>query len=444
MSKTGRHVLADTLLDRPIGSTISSAAAPDILSHFQSSNQTVGALITTIYLLGYACGPMAIAPLSELYGRALLYKVCIVWFTVFHVACALSPNLGALVVFRFLAGIGGSCPVTLGTGSIADIVPAEKRAGALAAYVIGSIAGPSVGPIIGGYLTPAAGWRWDFWLMAIVSGAVAILVIPTMPETYAYVVLDRQTRRRNKTAVNGQVYRSKLDSGRTPREHFAFSIGRPLKMLCVPVVFLQSLYAAVVYSYLYLCFTTFPAVFGDQYGFGSGASGLVTLGFGVGSTLGVIFCGGVSKKLVAYLAKKKGTGPKPEYLLPTLIVGGVLLPIGLFWYGWSAEARTHWIVPILGTAFLGGGVIITYMASTLYLVDAYTVYAASVTASGTILRCLMATLLPLAGSAMYDRLGFGWGNSVLGFISIAFLPLAVVLYVYGERIRTTKRFQVDF
>jgi hypothetical protein len=148
--------------------------------------------------------------------------------------------------------------------------------------------------------------------------------------------------------------------------------------------------------------------------------------------------------MVAYLAKKKGTGPKPEYLLPTLIVGGVLMPVGLFWYGWSAEARTHWIVAIIGTAFLGCGVIITYMAGTLYLVDAYTVYAASVTASGTILRCLMATLLPLAGSAMYDRLGFGWGNSVLGFIAVAFLPLAIVLYIYGERIRTTKRFQVNF
>ncbi|CAK7237298.1 hypothetical protein SEUCBS140593_009912 [Sporothrix eucalyptigena] len=428
----------------PIGSTISSAAASDIMDHFHSDNETVAALMTTIYLLGYSFGPMAIAPLSELYGRAILYKVCIVWFIIFHVACAASPNLGALIVFRFLAGVGGSCPVTLGTGSIADVVAPEKRTGALAAYVIGSLLGPSVGPVIGGYLTPAAGWRWDFWFMAIASGAVALLVIPTMPETYAYVLLERKTKRLNKAAANGQKYRSKLDTGRTPAQHFAFTIGRPLKMLAVPVVFLQSLYAAVVYSYLYLCFTTFPAVFSDQYGFGSGPSGLVTLGFGVGSTIGVIFCGGVSRKLVAYLAARNKTDPKPEYFLPTMIVGGFLIPIGLFWYGWSAEAKTHWIVPIIGTSFLGAGVIITYMASTLYLVDAYTVYAASVTASSTIVRCLLATLLPLAGSAMYDRLGFGWGNSVLGFIAIGFLPLTVVLYVYGERIRTTKRFQVNF
>ena len=84
------------------------------------------------------------------------------------------------------------------------------------------------------------------------------------------------------------------------------------------------------------------------------------------------------------------------------------------------------------------------MASTMYLVDAYTVYAASVTASSTILRCLFGALLPLAGDAMYDALGVGWGTSVLGFISIAFIPLPFIFYFYGQRIRETKRFRVEF
>ncbi|OAA63486.1 cycloheximide resistance protein [Niveomyces insectorum RCEF 264] len=427
----------------PIGSTISSAAAPEIMAHFHSTNQTLGAFVTTVYLLGYTFGPMAIAPLSEMYGRSPLYKVCIVLFVIFNVACAVSPNLAALVIFRFLAGVGGSCPVTLGTGSIADMIPHEKRAGAMAVYVIGVILGPAVGPICGGFLAPAAGWRWTFWLMAIAGGVVAIAVLPTLPETYAYVLLQRKTRRLVKATGNLRL-RSKLDSGRTAREHFAFSIGRPLKMLCVPVVFLQSLYAAVVYGYLYLCFTTFPAVFGDQYGFGTGPAGLVSLGFGVGSLIGIVFCGAVSDRQSAHLAKKHGGERKPEYRLPLMIMSSALIPVGLFWYGWSAEAKVHWMVPIIGTGFLGCGVIVTYMASTLYLIDAYTVYAASVTASGTILRCLIATVLPLAGSSMYDRLGFGWGNSLLGFIAVAFMPLPVVFYVYGERIRKTKRFQVNF
>jgi len=83
------------------------------------------------------------------------------------------------------------------------------------------------------------------------------------------------------------------------------------------------------------------------------------------------------------------------------------------------------------------------MASTMYLIDAYTVYAASVTASSTIFRCLSATFLPLAGPAMYSRLGVGWGTSLLGFISLAFIPFPFIFYVYGQRIRETKRIKVD-
>lgn len=84
------------------------------------------------------------------------------------------------------------------------------------------------------------------------------------------------------------------------------------------------------------------------------------------------------------------------------------------------------------------------MGSTMYLVDAYTVYSASVTAASTIFRCLFGALLPLAGPAMYESLGYGWGNSVLGFIAVAFIPLPFIFYRHGERIRETRVFKVQF
>jgi hypothetical protein len=84
------------------------------------------------------------------------------------------------------------------------------------------------------------------------------------------------------------------------------------------------------------------------------------------------------------------------------------------------------------------------MASAMYLVDAYTVHAASVTAASTIFRCLLGAVLPLAGPEMYHALGLGWGNSLLGFIAVVFIPVPLVLYIYGERIRSTKLFKVEF
>jgi multidrug resistance protein len=329
------------------------------MDDFQSTSKSLGAFVTTIFLLGYTFGPIAIAPLSEIYGRAIVYQVCMVFFVVFNVACALANSLGSLIVFRLLAGIMGSCPVTLGTGSIADMVPREKRPGAMAAYVIGASLGPSIGPICGGYLTPAAGWRWTFWLMAIATGATTVVVFLFVRESYPYVLLKRKTERLRKQTGNLNL-RSAQDTGRASL--FSFTILRPLKMLISPIVFLLSLHAAIVYSYLYLCFTTFPFVFGDQYGFGSGASGLATLGLGVGSIVGVAFCGASAEALSKYLTQKNGGEPQPEYRLPTLVVGGLCVPVGLFWYGWTAENKTHWIAPIIGTGFMGAGIIITFVS----------------------------------------------------------------------------------
>ncbi|KAH7403308.1 hypothetical protein BKA64DRAFT_446482 [Cadophora sp. MPI-SDFR-AT-0126] len=76
--------------------------------------------------------------------------------------------------------------------------------------------------------------------------------------------------------------------------------------------------------------------------------------------------------------------------------------------------------------------IITYLASSTYLIDAYTSHAASVTAASTFFRFLLGPLLPHAGSSMYAALAVGWGTSVLAFISVALLPLPFVFYGFGE------------
>ncbi|KAF9871973.1 hypothetical protein CkaCkLH20_10605 [Colletotrichum karsti] len=443
--KTASIVIVSlTALLSPIGSTISASAAANIMEYFGTTDDTLGALMTTIYLLGYAFGPIVIAPLSELYGRVIVFRTCTILFTIFNIACAVANSLGSLVVYRLLAGIAGSCAGTLGASSIADMIPRERRGAVMSAYIMGPTLGPTIGPIIGGNLTAAAGWRWDFWLMAIASGVMAIFVIVFLRESYPSVILTKKTARLRKSTGN-QNLRSALNTGKTVKQVFTFSLLlRPLKMLISPIVFLMSAYAATVFSYAYLCFTTFPRVFKDQYGFGSGASGLTSIGIGVGFILGLLFVGAVSDPWSAYLTKKNDGVAKPEYRLPTLVVGAIFVPIGLFWYGWSAENKAHWILPILGTAFAGIGIVMAYTTTATYLIDAYTVYAASVTAASALLRCLFGALLPLAGGAMFDALGVGWGNSVLGFISLAFLPLPFILFFYGERIRGSRLFKLEY
>ncbi|KAJ5682167.1 MFS transporter cpaT [Penicillium macrosclerotiorum] len=426
----------------PLGSSMFAPGVNQLAKDFKIASTELDSFVVSVYLLGYCFGPLLIAPISEMYGRRIVYNVCNLLYVIFTIACAVAPEIGSLIVFRFFAGFAGVCPLTIGAGSIADMFVQEKRGGAMAAWALGPLIGPVVGPVAGGYLTQAKGWRWTFWVLAMASGAISISSLLTIRESYAPTLLAAKTKRLRKETGNPNL-RSALDSGRNPKDLFMFSIVRPTKMLFLsPIVFLLSLYVGVIYGYLYLLFTTISSVFEDQYGWSQGSVGLAYLGIGIGSLIGLLVLGLTSDRLLNHLAAKHGE-MKPEFRLPPMIPGAVAVPISLFIYGWSAYYKVHWIVPIIGTSFLGIGMLISFMSISTYLVDAYTVYAASAMAANTVFRSLAGTVLPLAGPAMYEKLGLGWGNSLLGFIALAMCPLPLIFYVYGERIRTSKMFRFD-
>lgn len=184
-----------------------------------------------------------------------------------------------------------------------------------------------------------------------------------MRESYAYVILKQKTERLKEETGNAKL-RSVYDVGKSSGALFQFSIVRPVKLLFLsPILLSLSLFVATVYGYIYLLFTTFPTVFEGQYGFSNSSSGLVYLGTGVGSVIGLVATGAMSDRQVMALTKRNGGDPKPEYRLPVMFLGGLVVPIGLFWYGWSAEAQVHWMVPIVGTGFVGAGLVLVFVSS---------------------------------------------------------------------------------
>lgn len=117
------------------------------MDEFNSTSLELGSFVVSVYPLGYAFGPLVLAPLSEMYGRRIIYNVSNLLFAVFNIACAVSPNLAALVVFRLLAGTAGSAPLTIGAGSLADIIQQKNRGLAMGLWVLGPVLGPAIGPI---------------------------------------------------------------------------------------------------------------------------------------------------------------------------------------------------------------------------------------------------------------------------------------------------------
>jgi MFS family permease len=336
------------------------------------------------------------------------------------------------------AGMGGAGCLTLGAGLIADLFPVEQRGLATALWSCGPLIGPVAGPIAGGFMGETVGWRWIFWVVMIAAGVVAFGIEVLNRETYAAVLIRRKTERLSK-----ELRRSDLRSAyETSAEKVSIlsemkqSLKRPLLLLIrSPIVLLLSLYVSVVYGLLYLFFTTIASVFETQYGFSAGLSGLAFLGIGLGFVIGLVLYGWTNDRVVLKLIQRNEGKYEPEMRLPAMIVFACLLPISFFWYGWSVDKNAHWIVPIIGMLPYGIGIMGVWLPVQTYIIDCYQRYAASANASLTTVRSLVGALLPLAGPQLFKALGLGWGNSLLGFIALAFVPVAILFIRFGQRIR---------
>jgi hypothetical protein len=177
------------------------------------------------------------------------------------------------------------------------------------------------------------------------------------------------------------------------------------------------------------------------YGESSGIGSLNFISMGLGFFLGTQITAPLNDAIYRRLKKCNNGVGKPEFRVPMMIPASLLVPIGLFWYGWSAQAQVHWIVPNIGVVLFCAGVIVGFQCIQTYLVDSYTRFAASAIAAATVLRSLAGFGFPLFAPAMYNALDYGWGNSLLAFIALALgVPAPFMLWKYGEKLRAKSQF----
>ncbi|OSS45792.1 hypothetical protein B5807_09675 [Epicoccum nigrum] len=431
----------------PLASSIFAPGIPFVNADFHNTSQLLGSFAVSVYVLGFAVGPLFLSPLSEIYGRCVILNISNVFFCAFTLGCALAPNLGGLIAMRFCAGVGGSACLTIGTGVIADLFVASQRGKAVAMYSMGILFGPILGPICGGFIAQRAGWRWDMWVVLIVAVLLTAGLFIWNTETNHSVILSRKTARL-RTELQRPELQNVMNKGKPaaalmPKAILLNGITRPLKMLVSqPIVLLCSLYMSFLFGLLFLLFTTLTPVFLTTYGWEPDMTGLAYLGIGIGNFLGIGFVAKTSDATIIKLAKRNKGVYEPEMRLPLCVFFGFLIPVSFFWYGWTAYYKVHWIVPIISLVPFGFGVMGIFAPLQTYMIDCFPQYAASAIAGMTCLRCLFGAMLPLAGPSMYKTLGLGWGNSMLGFIAIAFIPVPALLFKYGKTVR--ERYPIKF
>ena len=318
--------------------------------------------------------------------------------------------------------------------------PASQRGLALSIFAAAPFMGPTLGPIVGGFLSESEGWRWNEGLMAIFTGAIWIMGTLTIPETYAPVLL--RARAEALTKKTGKKYMSKLEKSRAKpsiKQEFQVALSRPwLLLFKEPIVALLSVYMAIVYGTLYMMFGAFPVVFQEERGWSQGIGGLAFIGIAIGMIGAVTYNIWDNKRYIRVEAACRARGERgapPEARLPPSMIGSICLPVGLFLFAWTNYPSIHWIVCIIFTAPFGFGMVLLFLAVFNYLIDSYTIYAASVLAANSVLRSTFGAVFPLFTTYMYANLGIHWASSVPAFLALACVPFPFLFYTYGKSIR---------
>ncbi|KAL4792620.1 major facilitator superfamily domain-containing protein [Aspergillus venezuelensis] len=428
-----------------LGSSIYSPGVMSVTMQFGVS-QVAATLGLSLFVAGYGLGPMVWSPLSEVpaIGRNPVYIYTLLVFTFFQFAVVYAKNFGMLLAFRFLTGFLGSPVLATGGASLGDIWHPIIRDYMIAVWGAIAIAAPVIGPLIGGFASQAKGWTWTIWELLWLSGFTLVLLFIALPETYAPNILSRRARRlRRITGMKDLTTEAEAEFAGTPKQRILFeTLLRPF-MLCFtePIVLVLDIYIALIYGIFYLWFEAFPIVFEEIHGFNLGEGGLSFLGI-------LVACYGMAIPLYCgwkYFFQRKHYSEDgdiaPEKQLPPACVGCIALPISLFFFGWTGNyVSIHWIVPIVASMFFAlGGCLIFYCVFT-YLMGAYPKYAASVLAGNDFMRSCFGAGFPLFASAMFHNLGVNWACTLLGCLTVLFVPAPFVLLRLGRRLRMASKY----
>ncbi|KAJ9650176.1 hypothetical protein H2198_010512 [Neophaeococcomyces mojaviensis] len=462
-------VIAITIIDLTVswGASGYSPAQTKFTKDFHVSSE-VGVLGLSLYVLGLAFGPMTLAPLSEYYGRTMLYLVPYGIYLLFLLGTALVHNLGGFLVLRILSGYCSSVTVANFGGTIADLWPRNQIGPAMSVFLWAAVCGSPSGYFLMSFVAQNRGWRDVFWALLGISGGIwlmlAFVLIAFNNETRHPVLLRKRANRLKKQRNTSDITVPEEMQRKTLGQLFRVTLSRPFRFLATEaIIMFAALYNGYLYGLSFLFNDAFNLVFGMKgYGFDTIGLGLSFLGLVVGITLGPII--NIWQERYYQKAIRSGSPEAleeeeearenaetavnknsqrdhyrniPEARIQTGKLAAILFPISLFWFGWTSppQYHIHWIVPILATVMFGYSFYTLILMTYLYVEDSYMVFSASALAGVGLVRNLAGAGFPLFGTQLFSNEGYNWAGTILGCLALLLVPIPFILERYEVKLR---------
>lgn len=447
ISKVRKYYISISITAASLNITMISSCwalvAEKFMAKFHISRE-VAVLGISFYIFGLGVGPLLLGPLSELAGRRLTFIFSLSLSIVWQCLVIWSTTIEGVFFGRFLSGFFGSALLSVAGGAISDIFSKDEVGIPMTIYTLSVFFGPSLAPIIAGAFAHDD-YRWSFIVLLISCAVTLLLIIFTVPETYAPLLLIEKAKRLRRetgnerffapmevTRKNASVAKLVLTSVRKP-----FGLLFRDKMMAV-----LCFYTGLVLAIIYLYFVAFPYIFPTLYNFTVFETGLSYLGLMIGmiivSPASIIFQKRYERKVIANNGQRT-----PEMRFEALFYGAFLTPAGLMIFAWTCYPSVHWIAPLIGSAVFGAGVFFVFVGVFNYTVDAYRRFAATAMACNSFVRSTMSAVFPLFGLQMYQGMGINWAGFLLAMVAITMIPVPFLFSKYGAYLRSKSPYAWD-
>ncbi|KAH9853006.1 MFS general substrate transporter [Lenzites betulinus] len=430
------------VLNATFASSAPEGIIPDLMEQF-SFGKEVATLTIALFVAGYCVGPLIWGPLSEQIGRKPVFLITFLVHTGFQVGCALSQNTASILIFRFLGGTFAAAPLANSGAVMSDIWDADTRGKALALYALAPFAGPTLGPIVSGFMAVAGvSWRWIFWVLTFFAGTCLVITFFTLRETFVPVILVKRAKKLRKETGDNRYWAPMERNTMSISQRLAHVLGRPFVVLVrEPMLIAINLYMGFIYGCVYLLFEAYPIVFSEGHHFNAGITGLTFLPIFVGAELGVaayifIFNPRYERAIAAFSPHPV----PPEYRLELCLWAAPMFALSFFWFGWTSYPSISFWAPMMAGLPLGMSIVFLFLGLSNYVIDAYLSVAASALSSMTVVRSLFGAGFPLFATQMFDTLNPRWASTVLGCIAILLGPIPFVLRAYGHHLRKNSKY----
>ncbi|KAL9087530.1 MAG: hypothetical protein Q9165_006641 [Trypethelium subeluteriae] len=407
-----------------VGASIDSAVVSQAAESLGVSD-VAESLVTGIYLIGLGFGTLICGPFSETFGRNMVYIGSLSFFLAWQVGAALSPNFGAQMVFRFLAGFFASPCLTVSGGTIADLWNPLEKTWAFPLYALLGFGGAFLGPVISSWIDDTgSSWRFADWLVVILTGFSLALIVFLQPETFGPILLKWKAINLRKS-TGDQRYQAPIEQIPGFISRLAASMRRPFEMSFSEVIIIAfTLYLTVAYIVTFTFLSGLDFVYSDTYG--------------LSHTLTEVSFTAITKR--NHDDSADGYEIQPELRLLYAMIGAPWMPISLFWMGWTDSSSVNVWSVVTASVFFGFSAICIFLSAYMYIIDSYGTYAASALTFVALVRYLAAGGMTVASIPFYQNMGTHYTLTILACISAVMVPVPYMLHHFGSRIRGTSRF----